>query len=175
MVEGPQQQDQALFIRPLSEEDQDAVVAIYNHYVQHSHCTFDVTPFSRASRKPWFDLFENPLYQCMVASRDGEIAGYACSVPFKEKPAYRTSVEVSIYTAPQAGARGIGTQLYTALFDYLQSQPVHRAYAGIALPNEASVALHEKFAFTKAAHFHEVGYKFNRFWDVAWFEKPLAT
>lgn len=167
--------DQALEIMPLSAGDHADVLAIYNHYIESSHCTFDTQPFSMAGRIPWFAQFEQPIYHCVVAHAAGRTVGYACSVPFKQKPAYRTSVEVSIYTAPDHHTRGIGSQLYTALFAYLNKQPLHRAYAGIALPNDASVALHEKFSFVQAAHFHEVGYKFGQYWDVVWYERGLGA
>ena len=165
-------------IRPLQAKDRGALVNIYNHYVEGSHCTFDVNPFTTVSRAAWFEQFAEPIYQCLVACRIGpslteEVVGYACSMPFKSKPAYCRSVEMSIYIADEVGAKGVGTQLYTMLFDRLKGQPLHRAYAGITLPNEASITLHEKFGFTKTGHFREVGYKFDRYWDVAWFEKPL--
>jgi phosphinothricin acetyltransferase len=160
-------------IRPLEEHDHADVVSIYNYYVEHSHCTFDVLPFTLSARTPWFEQFSNPLHQCLVASRDDHVIGYACSMPFKSKPAYRTSVEVSIYLAQDVAAHGLGSQLYQALFDLLKDQPLHRAYAGIALPNLASMALHEKFGFTQTGIFEEVGYKFERYWDVVWLVKAL--
>jgi phosphinothricin acetyltransferase len=154
------------------------LVNIYNHYVERSHCTFDVNPFTTASRTAWFQQFVEPIYQCLVACQIGptqteEVIGYACSMPFRSKPAYFSSVEMSIYITDEAGTQGVGTHLYTALFKQLKGQSLHRAYAGITLPNEPSISLHEKFGFTKTGHFHEVGYKFDRYWDVAWFEKRL--
>ena len=94
-------------------------------------------------------------------------------MPFKSKPAYRTSVEVSIYLAQDAATLGLGSRLYKELFDRLNDQPLHRAYAGIALPNLASMALHEKFGFTQTGIFKEVGYKFEQYWDVVWLVKTL--
>ena len=167
MVESPVQ------IRALQEQDYPAVVSIYNYYVEHSHCTFDIHPFTATSRKFWFEQFSNPLHQCLVASRDDQVLGYACSIPFKSKPAYRTSVEVSIYLAQDAATLGLGSRLYKELFDRLNDQPLHRAYAGIALPNLASMALHEKFGFTQTGIFKEVGYKFEQYWDVVWLVKTL--
>ncbi|MGN9793546.1 N-acetyltransferase family protein [Streptomyces sp. OZ13] len=101
------------------------------------------------------------------------ILGYATSSPFRPKAAYSTSVEVSVYCAPQAAGRGIGTLLYKALFEALADEDVHRAYAGVALPNDASVRLHTRFGFRHIGTHGEVGRKFGRYWDVAWFEKHL--
>jgi phosphinothricin acetyltransferase len=82
-------------------------------------------------------------------------------------------VEVTVYLAPHAGGRGIGTLLYTALFEALAEEDVHRAYAGVAQPNEASTRLHERFGFRHVGTYREVGRKFGRYWDVAWYEKDL--
>lgn len=84
---------------------------------------------------------------------------------------YGTSVEVSVYLTPDAAGHGIGTRLYDALFTALATEDVHRAYAGIALPNAASVRLHERFGFAHVGTYGEVGRKFGRYWDVAWYEK----
>jgi phosphinothricin acetyltransferase len=110
----------------------------------------------------------------VAADADSQrILGYATSSPYRPKPAYSTSVEATVYVAPDAGRRGIGTLLYKALFAALAGEDVHRAYAGIAQPNEASVRLHERFGFRHAGTYTEVGRKFGRYWDVAWYEKEL--
>jgi phosphinothricin acetyltransferase len=112
-----------------------------------------------------------------TASQDvasARILGYATSSPFRPKAAYSTSVEVSVYCAPDALGLGIGTLLYEALFDALKGEDVHRAYAGIALPNDASARLHTRFGFRHIGTYHEVGRKFGRYWDVAWYEKRLG-
>lgn len=88
---------------------------------------------------------------------------------------YRTSVETSVYVAPDATGAGVGTALYRALFDALDRTDVHRALAGIALPNEASIALHLAFGFRLVGRFTEQGTKFGRFWDVAWYERPMQS
>ncbi|GHE76015.1 phosphinothricin N-acetyltransferase [Streptomyces longispororuber] len=102
------------------------------------------------------------------------ILGYATSSPLRPKPAYATSVEVSVYCAPEAAGRGVGTLLYRRLLAALEGEDVHRAYAGIALPNPASVRLHERFGFRHLGTYREVGRKFGRYWDVAWYELPLG-
>jgi phosphinothricin acetyltransferase len=84
-------------------------------------------------------------------------------------------VEVTVYCAPDAGGRGIGTLLYKSLFEALADEDLHRAYAGVTQPNEASVRHHTRFGFTHVGTYREVGRKFDAYWDVAWYEKPLGT
>ncbi len=100
--------------------------------------------------------------------------GYADSHQFREKRAYDTTVETAVYCAPEATGRGIGRRLYAALFDALRDEDLRLALAAITLPNAASVALHERFGFTPSGVLHEVGRKFERYWDVAWYEKRLG-
>ncbi|GGS82195.1 GNAT family N-acetyltransferase [Streptomyces griseoviridis] len=163
-------------VRPGVDGDLRALTALYNHYVSETAATFDTEPFTPEERRPW--LLSHPEdgpHRLMVAadSRSQEILGYATSGPFRPKPAYATSVEVTVYVAPRAGRRGIGTLLYGALFEALAGEDLHRAYAGIAQPNEASVRLHERFGFRHVGTHREVGRKFGRYWDVAWYEKEL--
>ncbi len=160
-------------IRTAADPDLPAITEIYNHYVEHSHATFDVGAFSVADRQPWFDQFDGGRYQCWVAEDDNALLGYACSMPFKAKAAYQTSVEVSVYVAAATHRRGIGSALYRRLLPSLEAQDLHRAYAGIAQPNDASMALHAAFGFAQAAHYREVGRKFDRYWDVIWLERAL--
>lgn len=163
-------------VRPGVESDLDDLTDIYNHYVRETPITFDTAVFTPGERRPW--LLSHPEdgpHRLMVArGTDSQaILGYATSSPFRPKPAYVTSVEVTIYLAPDAGGRGVGTLLYQALFEALADEDVHRAYAGIAQPNEASVRLHERFGFRHVGTYREVGRKFGRYWDVAWYEKDL--
>ncbi|MET8639005.1 N-acetyltransferase family protein [Streptomyces sp. NPDC004074] len=163
-------------VRPGVESDLAALTDLYNHYVRKTPITFDTAVFTPEERRPW--LLSHPEdgpYRLMVATdpESGTILGYATSSAFRPKPAYATSVEVTVYLAPQATGRGVGTRLYTALFESLAGQDLHRAYAGIAQPNEASVRLHERLGFRHIGTYREVGYKFGRYWDVAWYEKEL--
>ena len=160
--------------RLLEPQDYAGIVDIYNHYIETSPCTFDITPFTIGQRVPWFAQFDDPMHQCVVAKRGDRLVGYACSQLFKTKPAYRTSVEVSIYVARGVTGGGVGTALYRELFNAIGMSQAHRAYAGITVPNDASIALHESFDFKQVAHYNEVGYKFDRFWDVVWMEKALG-
>ena len=163
-------------IRTATTGDLAALVDIYNHYVLQTPVTFDTDAFTLDTRRAWFGQFaaEGP-YRLLVAERDGEVVGYASSVRFKEKPAYGTSVETSIYVHPGHTGKGLGERLYKALLDELLSEPaLHRAYGGVTMPNPASVALHEKLGYRKVATYSEVGFKLDRYWDVCWFEKELS-
>jgi len=162
-------------VRPATQDDLGALNDVYSEYVMQSHMTFDVEPTTMEWRHEWFGHHgRRGRYRVMVAVADGRVIGYASSSRFRPKPAYETSIEVSVYVAGEAVGRGVGTQLYRSLFATLLGEDIHRAYAGIALPNPASVALHERFGFKKVAHFTEQGRKFGRYWDVAWYEKALS-
>ncbi len=161
-------------IRAAIDDDLPALVEIYNHYVATTHYTFDVEPFTVERRRPWFAQFDGARYRCLVATENDHAVGYAASMALKEKRAYQTSVEVSIYLAPGQGGRGLGRRLYSALFDALEAQDVHRAYGLIAQPNPESMALHARFGFEPVAHLSEVGRKFGRYWDVVWLEKRVG-
>jgi phosphinothricin acetyltransferase len=152
-------------------------VAIYNHYVTETHITFDTEPFAVGTRTQWFTQFSpTGPHRLYVAELDGELIGYATSSLFKPKPAYGTSVETTIYLDPAHTGNGYGRILYGLLLDELVAEPaVHRAYGGVALPNPASIALHERLGYAKVASYHEVGYKFGKYWDVNWYEKDVSA
>ncbi len=162
-------------VRPASEGDLGAINHIYNHYVVESHVTFDDEPMSMDARREWFAHYvETGRHRVLVATDGDEVVGYATSSRYRPKPGYVTSVETSIYLAPDAVGKGAGAKLYAELFKSLEGEDIHRAYAGIALPNPASIRLHERFGFKRVAVYTEQGRKFGRYWDVAWFEKPLG-
>jgi len=162
-------------VRPAAEKDLEAINDIYNHYVAETHITFDDQPLTMEFRREWFSHYaETGRHRLMVAAEGDKVAGYVSSSRFRPKPGYRTSVETSVFLSPDAVGKGVGTKLYAELFKSLEGEDVHRAYAGIALPNPASIALHEKLGFKRVALFTEQGRKFDRYWDVAWFEKPLG-
>lgn len=168
--------DASVQVRPGSEADLEALNDLYNHYVLEAHCTFDLEPLTMEWRREWFTHYANTgPYRLFVALDGGRLVGFATSSKFRPKPGYDTSVETSVYVAPDAIGKGAGSRLYTELFHALEGEDLHRAYAGISLPNPASIALHERFGFKRVAHFTEQGRKFGRYWDVAWFEKPLEA
>ena len=162
-------------IRAAVENDLGAMTAIYNHYVETSHATFDTTPFTVQDRRGWFDQFDGKRWQCWIRETDGVVEGYSCTQPFKPKAAYETSVEVSIYLHPDYVGRGLAQSLYDHMLPTLAEHDLHRAYAIIALPNPASVALHEAFGFRVVGTLTEVGRKFDRYWDVMWMQRELGS
>jgi phosphinothricin acetyltransferase len=161
-------------VRPARETDVERLTEIYNHYILNSPATFDIEPFTVAQRREWFSHYRlTGRHRVFVAERAGVVAGAAWSSQFRPKEAYDTTVEVSVYCASEATGLGLGTRLYAALFAALESEPIHRAIAGITQPNDASVKLHERFGFRQVALMTEVGQKFGKFWDVAWFEREM--
>ena len=161
-------------IRRVEPGDLPALLAIYNHYVVHTPITFDLEPRTLAQRREWLDGFAPAgRYQCFVAVKRGAAIGWACSAKFKDKAAYETSAEASIYLAPGEAGQGLGRRLYETLFAALQGEDLHRLYAGITVPNDASVAMHETMGFRLVGTYDEVGRKFGRFWDVALLVRPF--
>lgn len=163
-------------IREFRSEDIDALTDIYNWYISETTVTFDLEPYTPKKRKEmWMSHYAlSGRYRLLVAEIDDKIVGYASSSQLRVKAAYDPSVEVSIYIKKDAHRLGAGSLLYERLFEHLNREDVHRAYAGITLPNEASLAFHKKFGFSEVGRFHEVGRKFNQYWDVAWLEKRMA-
>jgi phosphinothricin acetyltransferase len=162
-------------IREGREGDLPRLLEIYNYYVAETHITFDVEQGDLDSRLEWFDRFSSAGPHRLFVVEEGEsVCGYASSGLFRQKPAYARSVETSIYLAPERAGGGLGSALYGHLLDVLAAEPsVHRAYGGVAIPNPASLALHEKLGFLCVGTFREVGFKFGSYWDVAWFERAL--
>jgi phosphinothricin acetyltransferase len=161
-------------VRAARREDLEAIGGIYQHYALNSHATFNIEPRPAAWLQSWFE--RHPAtgpHRLLVATEGAVVLGYASSSSFRERPAYRTTVETSVYCHPDHTGRGIGTLLYQRLFDEIAAEDLHRAVAGITLPNDASVALHHRLGFTDVGTYTEVGYKFGRYWDVTWLEKPL--
>ena len=164
-------------------QDLPSLTRIYNHYVTQTAITFDVKPYTPEERQSWLDGFSAPgsppgnhgRYRCLVALQDGDVCGFACSGSFRAKAAYDTTVEVSVYLDPSATGQGLGTLLYRALFASLRETDLHRAVGIITLPNPTSIALHRRFGFESVGVLHEVGRKFDRYWDVEWFEKDLTA
>ena len=162
-------------VRPATLEDLPAITEIHNHYIVKTHITFDVNPYRPEERASWFhEHSDGKRYRLLVAcDAQGSLLGYTCTGRHRTKAAYDTTVEASIACRPDGVGRGLGTMLYRALFDAIADQDIHRIVAGVAQPNPASNALHERFGFQEIGLFTQVGRKFDKYWDVRWMERPL--
>jgi phosphinothricin acetyltransferase len=160
-------------IRPALRTDLPRLTEIYNHYVIHTPVTFDIRPWTAEERIPWFEQFaESGRHRLLVAEVNGKVAAYAGTTRFRPKPAYDTTVETTIYCAHDSTGHGLGGHLYTALFRSLENEDIHRIVAGYVPPNPSSEALHKRFGFQLVGTFSENGFKFDRYWDVCWLERP---
>lgn len=159
-------------IRTAVRADLPQITELYNHYVVNSVVTFDIEPYTTERRATWFDQFApRGRHRLLVAEEGGALVGYAGTTRFRPKAAYDTTVETTIYCAPDVAGKGIGSALYATLFENLKEEDVNRFVAGYTLPNAASAALHAKFGFRPVGVFSEVGRKFGKYWDVQWLEK----
>ena len=166
----------ALRIRPGEARDVPALTRLYNHYVRETPITFDLVEWTEEQRREWFSHYAaTGRHRLLVAEQGGELLGYASSSRWRAKAAYDTTIETSIYCRHDAGGRGIGSALYAELFRRLEGEDVHRAVAGLTLPNDASLELHRRFGFQPVGTFREVGRKFGRYWDVMWMDKALGA
>jgi phosphinothricin acetyltransferase len=162
-----------IVIRSASADDASGIADIYNHYVSKTVITFEENEVIAAVMARRIEEVQSEGLPWLVAIRKSTISGYAYATKWRTRPAYRFSAEVTVYVDPSCGRLGIGSRLYEELFSRLQARGIHAVMGGIALPNEASVALHEKFGFCKVAHFKEVGFKFNRWIDVGYWQRNL--
>ncbi len=162
-------------VRDAGPDDLPAVAAIYTHYVLRTRLTFNTevrTP--RDWRQRFEDQVERGHHHLLVAELDGQVAGYVETQRFRPKPAYDRSVELSVYVAPDVVGQGIGGALYADLLARLESdEHLHRAYSIIALPNDTSVAFHERWGFVHRGTLTEAGFKLGRYLDVAYYERAL--
>jgi phosphinothricin acetyltransferase len=159
-------------MRPATLDDAAAIASIYNHYVTHTIVTFEEQPVTPAEMQSRISAVLEKL-PWLVLEHDGDIAGYAYASSWKSRTGYRFAVESSIYLGPAHVGRGFGSALYQNLLDDLRARNIHCVIGGAALPNAASVALHERLGFTKVAHFRENGFKFDHWIDVAYWQLLL--
>ena len=165
--------DASKTVRRVRSDDVNAISEIYNYYVMETAVTFEekaVTPADILSRIRDVESSDLPW---LVGEEKGRVVGYAYAKRWKERSAYRHSVEISVYVDHKHHKKGWGMELYRALFEELRDRDIHLAIGGITLPNEASIALHEKFGMEKVAHFREIGYKFGKWRDVGYWQKTL--
>ncbi len=165
---------ETLPVRSARSSDLDAIDDIYRYYVEETPVTFDFTPRAREETLEWFAQFdERGPWRLLVAMRAEAVVGFAHSKRHRPKAGYDTSVETTVYVKHGAERQGVGTALYQALFEELEGLDLHRAFAGITLPNPGSIALHERFGFRHLGTFDEIGHKGDRYWSVAWYQKAL--
>jgi L-amino acid N-acyltransferase YncA len=169
------EQELTLELRDARPDDAIAIAAIYKHYVANTAISFEEEPVPAEAMRQRIDSLSDSGMPWLVALMDGAVVGYAYASPWRVRPAYRFAVESSVYLAPAAAGRGVGTALYAQLLERLRAQGIHMVIGGIALPNDASIALHEKLGFAKVAHFSEVGRKFDRWIDVGYWELRLPA
>ncbi|HQA83570.1 MAG TPA: N-acetyltransferase family protein [Syntrophales bacterium] len=160
-------------IRDALSADAAAIAEIYNHYVNDTVITFEGKPVPPSEIDRRIREVRSLALPWLIAELNREIVGYAYASKWKERAAYRFSVEVTVYVGPDHVRHGIGLQLYDRLLPELKARGVHAAMAGIALPNDASVKLHEKLGFEKVAQFKEVGFKFDQWIDVGYWQRIL--
>ncbi len=160
-------------IRPARTSDAKDIATIYNYYVENSIFTFDESPTSTEEMSNKILELTSNAYPFIVYEVRDSVLGFAYASPWKSRCAYKHSVESTIYIIPNSLEKGMGTQLYKELIQQLQKINIHTVLAGISLPNDLSVAFHEKFGFEKVAQLKEVGFKFNQWIDVGYWELIL--
>ena len=161
-----------LTLRVASPDDAACLSQIYAHYVETSSISYE---YVAPTAEEFADRISHKLekYPYIVALLDGEPVGYAYASEYRERAAYGWCVELSVYVSRYFPGRGIGSVLYTALLELLRLQNIVVAYSAITLPNDASIALHEKMGFSPAGVFHASGYKMGQWWELAWYQKQL--
>ncbi len=159
-------------IRDVTLEDAAAIADIYRPVVEETIISFEETPPDVAEIERRI-AYVTQGYPWLVAERAHTVLGYAYGGRFRERAAYRYSVEVTVYVAQAAHRMGVGKALYAALFARLRSEGYHRAFAGISMPNDASVGLHRAVGFEPVGTYLEAGRKFDRWIDVSWWQREL--
>ena len=158
-------------IRLATANDAKAIASIYRPYVEGSRISFEERAPDAAELAA---RMESPLHPWLVAEENGRVVGYAGSSPYHRRPAYRWTVETSLYLTAEAQGRGIGRQLLSALVELLTRQGYVTAIAAIALPNPASIALHQRLGFVPAGTYRGVGFKLDEWTDVSLWQRDLA-
>ena len=164
---------QAATIRAAAPSDAAAVAGIYNHYITKTLVTFEEEPVAAAEIARRMEDVRSESLPWLVAEEGSRVVGYAYATQWRPRVGYRFSAEITVYLSSEHGGRGIGSKLYGQLFPLLQARGIRVVIGGIALPNEASVALHEKFGLRKVAHFEAVGVKFDQWIDVGYWQRNL--
>lgn len=160
-------------IRPVKLSDAETITKIYNPYITDTVITFEYDPVSAEEIASRIQKVLDLGLPYLVAEVDGKVAGYSYASQWRTRAAYRYTVESTVYLDPAFKGKGLGTALYRALLDELKLKGIHIVLGGVTIPNPASQALHEKLGFIKVAEHHEVGFKFDRWLDVGFWELRL--
>lgn len=162
-----------IVLRPAGSDDADQIAGIYNYYVANTVITFEEQPVSKEEMAGRIADVQGRGLPWLVAEAAGAVVGYSHASPWKVRSAYRHSVETTVYLRRGFEGRGAGKQLYSALLPILRERGIHAVIGGAALPNEASVALHESLGFERVGTFRQVGFKHGRWVDVAYWQRVL--
>lgn len=149
-----------------------SITEIYNHYILNFHSTFEVDPVSEVEMMSRIEAVAK-VYPWIIFEEDNKVLGYAYGSQWKPRAAYKFTVESSVYVHPEAQDRGVGKALYIELLKILGETKFRTVLAGISMPNEPSIALHENLGFVKCGQLPKVGYKFDKWWDVGYWTKDL--
>ncbi len=164
----------SLSIHLVGSADAAAICVIYNHYITQTTISFEEEPITPADMAQRIADVASANLPWLVLMDGDTLVGYAYATKWRVRPAYRFSVETSVYLDRQRTGQGAGRMLYEALLTELRQRELHLAIAGIAQPNDASVRLHERLGFRKVAHFSEVGRKFGNWIDVGYWQLQLG-
>lgn len=167
--------NESVVVRDAVPEDAKNVATIYNHYVLRSVVTFEEDAVTQGEILQRITETQDSGLPYLVVEDNGNVVGFSYASKWKGRCAYRFAVETTVYLAPDCGARGLGSLIYTELLKQLSSNGMTTAIGGISLPNEASIALHEKLGFAKVGHFKRVGHKFGKWVDVGYWQKELEN
>ena len=162
-------------IREVSTVDTRAIADIYNYYVENTAITFEEDAVSASKFEDRIKSVQKSCLPWLVATDGSAVIGYAYATKWKERSAYRFSVETTVYLSQTSLGKGVGSELYEALLSELKRQNLQSAIGGITLPNSPSIALHEKMGMKKVAHFEKVGFKFNQWHDVGYWQLNMRT
>ncbi|MGV6825464.1 MAG: N-acetyltransferase family protein [bacterium] len=162
-----------LEIRDALFSDVDAICRIYNHYVLNTIATFEEQAYSVEEYITKVAEVQRE-YVWLVAEEEGQVIGYAYASPWRNRCAFRHTLESSVYLDPEVCGKGAGTALYKALIERVRNLNFHILVAVISLPNPASIALHQRLGFHEVGVFKEVGYKFEQWIDVTQWQLMLS-
>jgi len=164
-----------LLIRPATENDLNGILDIYNDAILNTTAIYNYKPYTKAEIEKWFADKKKESYPVFVTEIDNRIAGFVSYGPFRVRPAYKYSVEHSVYVHPDFRKRGLAKKLLIKIIEVARENNYHAIVAGIDADNKISIELHKQFNFVEVGHIKQVGFKFNRWLDLTFMELLLDT